>query len=103
MARESVEKIWKTEEEARNKIEAAQLEADKISKEAAEKAIKIANEEKEAASQQAKILMSQAEEEAQREIERLEAQNIEACKQIQVMAEKNKDSVISFIIRRIIG
>lgn len=100
---ESIEKIKKAEENARNQIAEAQAESERMLRDARAKAEEVVEEAKKQAAEEAKRIVEKAEEEAAQEIVLLKEKNEGAKENIRKTAGRNRAEAASFIIRRVIG
>jgi vacuolar-type H+-ATPase subunit H len=100
---ESIERIKKAEENAKNQINEAQSESDRMLRGTRERAEEIIEEAKKQAAEEAKLIIKKAEEEAAREVALLKEKNEVAKEEIRATAEGNKSKAASFIIGRVIG
>lgn len=103
MVSESIEKIRKAEENAKNQVKEAQAESDRMLRDTRVKAEEAAEEVKEQAAEEAKLTIQKAEEEAAQDVVLLKEKNEIAKREIRETAESNRAEAASFIIERVIG
>ena len=103
MVGESIERIKKAEENARNQIKEAQSESDTMLRRTRERAEEIVEEAKKQAAEETKLIIKKAEEEAARAVVLLKEKNEIAREEIRATAEGNKSKAASFIIGRVVG
>ena len=103
MIGESIERIKKAEENAKNQVEETQAESERTLRDAREKAEEIAEEAKKKAAAETKLIIGQAEEEAAREVVSFREQNETDKAEIRKTAQSNRAEAASFIIGRVIG
>ncbi len=100
---ESIEKIKKAEENAKNQVEETQAESDRMLRDARGKAEELLEEAKKQVAVEAKLIIEKAEEEAAQEVVLLKEKNETAKQEIRKTAESNRAEAASFIIKRVIG
>lgn len=103
MVGESLERIKKAEENAKNQIMEAQSESDRILRINRERAEQIIEEANKQAAEKTKFIIKKAEEEAARAVALLKEENEMAREAIRAKAEGNRSKAASFIIGRIVG
>lgn len=100
---ESIERIKKAEENARNQLKEAQAESDRTLRDARGKAEEVIEEAKKQAAEEARLIVEKAEEEAAQEVVLLKEKNEIAKQEIRKTAESNRAKAASFINGRVIG
>ena len=103
MVGESIERIRKAEENAKNQVKEAQAESDRMVRDARVKAEEVAEEAKKQAAEEAKLIIQKAEAEAAQDVVLLKEKNEIAKQKILRTAESNRADSASFIIARVIG
>jgi vacuolar-type H+-ATPase subunit H len=103
LVNESIEKIKKSEDAAKDLIKMSQAESEKIVREARERSAKIMEDAKKQASDEFKIINKNAESEAEKEIALLKEKNQAEINNLKSIAESNKSKAASLIIGRIIA
>ena len=103
MVGESIERIRKAEENAKNQVKEAQAESDRMLRDARVKAEEVAEEAKKQATEEAKLIVQKAEAEAAQEVVLLKEKNEITKQEIRETAENNRAQAASFIIGRVIG
>jgi V/A-type H+-transporting ATPase subunit G/H len=102
LVNESIEKIKKAEDDAKDLLKRSQAESDGIIKEAREQSAKRMEDAKKQASDESKIINRNAESEAEKEITLLREKNQAVIDNLKSVAETNKSKAASLIIERII-
>ena len=103
MVHESIEKIKKAEDDAKDLLKRSQAESDRIIREAREQSVKIMADAKKQASDEFKIVNKNAESEAEKEIILLREKNQAVIDNLKSIAETNISKAASLIIGRIIA
>ncbi|MEK7397582.1 MAG: hypothetical protein AAB116_11670 [Candidatus Poribacteria bacterium] len=103
MVNESIEKIKKAEDDAKDLLKRSQAESDRIVREAREQSAKIMEDAKKQVSDESKIINKNAELEAEKEIILLREKNQAVIDNLKSIAETNKSKAASLIIGRIIS
>lgn len=103
MVNESIEKIKKAEDDAKDLLKRSQAESDRIVREAREQSAKIMEDAKKQVSDESKIINKNAELEAEKEIILLREKNQAVIDNLKSIAEINKSKAASLIIGRIIS
>lgn len=103
MVNESIEKIKKAEDEAKDLIKISQAESERTVREARERSAKIMEDAKKQASDESKIITKNAELEAEKEIVLLKEKNQAERNNLKSIAESNISKSASLIIGRIIA
>ena len=103
MVNDSIDKIKKAEDDAKNCISDAQANSDRILRAAREKVQELINNAKKQALEESNAIIKNAEAEAAKEVDILNGKNEKEIEKIRTIAESNKSKAASFIIGRIIG
>ena len=103
MVNESIEKIKKAEDDAKDLIKMSQAESDKIIREARGQSAKIMEDAKKQVSDESKTINKTVESEAEKEIILLREKNQAVIDNLKSIAETNKSKAASLIIGRIIA
>jgi len=103
LVNESIEKIKKAEDSAKDLIKMSQAESERTVREARERSAKILEDAKKQVSDESKVVNKNAESEAEKEIALLKEKNQAEINNLKSIAESNISKAASLIIGRIIA